>query len=459
VLPLGLIGQGNSPYQSGSAFAGNPLFIDLEDLLAQGLIPAQVLADSRLDLERVDYPHLLADRERLFQRVAERFFKPQDAGLHRDFEEFRARERSWIEDFGLYMALKEVHDGAPWSDWGAELRNRDPGALRSAGERLRARVRDHILRQFLFYRGWDKMRREAQQQGITLIGDLPIFVGHDSADVWAHPELFMLGADGQPTVVAGVPPDYFSPTGQRWGHPHYRWDRMQADGFSWWSDRLRSTLRLVDLLRLDHFRGFEAAWAIPADAPTAEDGHWMPGPGEEFFETIRRQLGRLPLIAEDLGVITPAVEALRDQFELPGMRVLQFAFDGTLDNPFLPHLYPARCVAYTGTHDNNTSRGWFESLTEPERSECLNVLETDPTQVVWDMLRSIWASKAGLAVAPLQDFLELGADARMNHPGLSEGNWAWRAPARAFSPELAERIVALNMRFKRGRQHANCGHQ
>jgi 4-alpha-glucanotransferase len=310
-------------------------------------------------------------------------------------------------------------------------------------------VDDHRLRQFLFFRQWASVRREALDRDITLVGDIPIFVAHDSADVWCAPDLFYLDEAGQPLVVAGVPPDYFSPTGQLWGNPLYRWDRMKASGYDWWIRRFRVVLGMVDFVRLDHFRGFEAYWEVPGDAETAEYGRWVRGPGADFLESVKRALGALPIIAEDLGKITPEVVALRDRFELPGMRILQFAFEGTPDHEFLPHNYPARCVVYTGTHDNDTALGWYQSTGEEHRDFCRRYLAASGEDISWDLIRAAWASVAAWAIVPLQDVLGLGPEARMNFPSRAEGNWGWRLPPGGLTPELAARLRELTFLYGR----------
>jgi 4-alpha-glucanotransferase len=333
--------------------------------------------------------------------------------------------------------------------WEAAIRRREPTALEAARGRLAQSVDDHRLRQFLFFRQWASVRREALDRDITLVGDIPIFVAHDSADVWCAPDLFYLDEAGQPLVVAGVPPDYFSPTGQLWGNPLYRWDRMKASGYDWWIRRFRVVLGMVDFVRLDHFRGFEAYWEVPGDAETAEYGRWVRGPGADFLESVKRALGALPIIAEDLGKITPEVVALRDRFELPGMRILQFAFEGTPDHEFLPHNYPARCVVYTGTHDNDTALGWYQSTGEEHRDFCRRYLAASGEDISWDLIRAAWASVAAWAIVPLQDVLGLGPEARMNFPSRAEGNWGWRLPPGGLTPELAARLRELTFLYGR----------
>jgi 4-alpha-glucanotransferase len=342
------------------------------------------------------------------------------------------------------MALKEAHGGASWTSWEPALRERRPDALSQARRELAEPIRRQLFRQFTFFRQWEDLHAHASRLGIQIIGDIPIFIAHDSSDVWSHPDLFFLDENGRPSVVAGVPPDYFSPTGQRWGNPLYRWRVHKADGYQWWLKRMHAILEMVDIARLDHFRGFAAYWEVPGKAKTAEKGRWVRGPGRHFFQALQDALGELPVIAEDLGVITPDVEALRRRFDLPGMKILQFSFAGGPDDPFLPHNYPKECVVYTGTHDNDTARGWYERVPEEERDFYRRYLDRSGENVAWDLIRASWASVAVLALAPLQDFLNLGNEARMNYPGNPSGNWTWRMPADALQDDLAQRIRELN---------------
>ncbi|MEX2500835.1 MAG: 4-alpha-glucanotransferase [Trueperaceae bacterium] len=446
VMPLGPTGYGDSPYQCFSAFAGNPWLISLVRLQEQGLLEADDLAGANeLGSDRIDYGATIAFRARALDRAADRFEASADADQRADLDAFVRAHEAWLPDFALFMALKEEHDGAPWNDWPAPLRDRDPDAVRDAGERLVRGVRRHQLRQYWFETQWQAVRAHATERGIELLGDLPIFVAYDSADVWSHRELFHLNERGEPTVVAGVPPDYFSATGQRWGNPLYRWDRMHEQDHAWWCRRLRATLRQVDRVRIDHFRGFEAYWEIPADEPTAERGRWVPGPGQALFDALRRDLlagndGELPIVAEDLGVITPEVEALRDRNDLPGMRVLQFAFAGDANDPYLPHRYVANAVVYTGTHDNDTTVGWYRTAPEAERDHVRRYLGRSDADVPWALVRAAQASVADLAVVPLQDALGLDSEARMNVPGRPDGNWSWRFAWRDLPADLAGRL-------------------
>lgn len=426
VLPLGPTGYGDSPYQSFSAFAGNPYLIDVGALAAAGLVADAELDPLRaLPSRRVDFGGLYALKLPLLRRAADAFLA---AGGESEpaFRAFREREAAWLEDFALFMALKEEAGGAPWTSWDRPLRLREPAALADARERLAAEVARQRVWQYWFDAQWSAVKAQAAARGIRVLGDAPIFVALDSADVWAHPELYHLAEDGRPTVVAGVPPDYFSATGQRWGNPLYRWDVLARRGYDWWVSRLRSALERVDLVRIDHFRGFAAYWEVPAEEPTAVRGRWVEGPGADLFATLRRELGGLPVVAEDLGVITPDVEELRDSFGLPGMKVLQFAFAGGPDDPYLPHNYPRDCVVYTGTHDNDTTRAWYETAPEAERDHVRRYLGRPDEEVVAGLVRLAFASVADLAVVPLQDHLGLGSEARMNTPGRESGNWTWR---------------------------------
>jgi 4-alpha-glucanotransferase len=450
ILPLGPTGFGDSPYQSFSAFAGNPLLISLPALADQGLLtPEEVLARPSFSPERVAFGQVFAHKERLLSLAAERFAAGEPRDWRPAYDAFCQENAYWLDDFALFMALKRQHRGAPWTEWPEPLAAREPRALTAAAADLAPEVDAQRFCQFVFFRQWTAVREAARAAGVTIIGDMPIYVAHDSADVWARHELFDLEPDGRPRVVAGVPPDFFSATGQLWGNPLYRWDGLRESGYAWWVERFRQALEMVDLVRLDHFRGFEAYWEVPAEAPTAEPGRWVPGPGADFLRSLRTALGRLPIIAEDLGVITPEVVALRDDFELPGMKVLQFAFSGDPLDEYLPHNFPARCVVYTGTHDNDTSRGWYEQAPEAERGFVRRYLASDGGDIAWDLIRAAWSSVAERAIAPLQDALGLGSEARMNTPGRPEGNWTWRVREAQLTPELAERLAELNFLYGR----------
>ncbi len=441
ILPLGPTGFGDSPYQCFSAFAGNPLLISPELLVEEGLLDAGDLRGAPSgDATRVDFAALIPWKRALLARAARRFAaEAGQGGAAREYERF-CSEHAWLEDFALFMALKEAHRGAPWSAWGRDIARRAPGALERWRARLAAASHEQRFSQFVFHRQWRALRRHAAQRAVRLIGDLPIFVAHDSADVWANRELFSLDERGRPTVVAGVPPDYFSATGQLWGNPLYRWDVLAGRGYDWWIERLRGALELVDVVRIDHFIGFTRYWEVPGTAQDATQGRWVPGPGAALCRALREALGGLPIIAEDLGEVTPEVEALRDAFELPGMRVLQFAFGGDADNPFLPHNYPARCVAYTGTHDNDTALGWFAAAPAEERSFAQRYLARSGEDFAYDAIRAVMSSVAERAIVPVQDVLALGSEARMNRPGVADGNWAWRLAPDALGDWHAARL-------------------
>jgi 4-alpha-glucanotransferase len=451
VLPVGPTGYGDSPYQSTSTFAGNPLLISPDVLAQEGLLRAPQNEVPQFPVDHVDYPAATAWKLRQLSRAWEAFKGGAAPSLRGPFEEFQRREASWLDDFALFLSLKEVHGGRAWTDWPAEQVRRQPEALAEARRRVGEAHSLHKFTQFLFFRQWQALKKYAYDKGIRLIGDIPIFAAPDSADVWANPHLFQLDDQRRPRVVAGVPPDYFSRTGQLWGNPLYDWDAARATHYSWWIARLKAALALVDLVRLDHFRGFEAYWEIPAGRPTAEVGRWVKAPGADFLQTARAALGDLPLIAEDLGLITPEVEALRDQFGLPGMRILQFAFSDP-KNPYLPHNFAPRTVVYTGTHDNDTTLGWFRSASQQER-DCLRryLPLTNEGNAAWDLVRLAWGSVADYAVAPLQDLLGLGTEARMNLPGRPEGNWRWRFRADMLAPWVLDRLAELTDLYNRGR--------
>ena len=455
ILPLGPTGYGDSPYQTFSAFAGNPSLVSPQLLVDDGLLPAPALDDApSFPTDRVDYGRVIPYKRRLLEQAFAHYLRDGSPEARRAVEDFAAANRSWLAPFALFMALKDAHDGRPWTEWEPDIAARESAALARWDEQLAHAIQGHIYSQYLFFQQWARLKGYAAEKGVRIIGDAPIFVAHDSADCWAHRELFYLEPDGQPSVVAGVPPDYFSATGQRWGNPLYRWDVMAADGYAWWIERLRAVLATVDVLRLDHFRGFAGYWAIPGDAPTAERGTWEPGPGAPFFAAVERALGRLPIIAEDLGVITPDVEALRDRYGFPGMTILQFAFGSGPRNPYLPHNFRPASVVYTGTHDNDTTAGWYATATEEERHHAREYLASDGSRIVWDLVRLGLASVADTAITPLQDLLELGSAARMNRPGVPGGNWRWRYSPHALSPELLNRLKALTELFGRANEAA-----
>jgi 4-alpha-glucanotransferase len=437
VLPVCPPDGGGSPYNSPSAFAGSPGLVSADVLAAEGLLKKAELGQPKAKALRA----ALAG----FSRRAPR--EDRD-----DFEAFRVREAAWLSDHSLFCALREAHGGRPWLEWDAPLARRDGGALEAARGRLTQEILCHDFAQWLFARQWEAVRRHAAARGVGLIGDKPIYVSHDSADCWAHQELFFLDGDGRPTAVAGVPPDYFSETGQLWGNPLYRWDEHKATGFAWWTARLKAYAERFDAVRLDHFIAFRNYWEVPAGEKTAVNGRWVQAPGDELFETFRREVPGLEIIAEDLGTLTPPVVALRDKFGFPGMKIAQFSFGGGESE--WPRNWPENCVGYTGTHDNDTARAWFEDggarnagrppeQVERERAAFLRAAGGSADVPSWEMTRLVWRSPARLAVAPMQDLLDLGAETRMNRPGTMDGNWRWRMEAGALSARLSGRLGTM----------------
>lgn len=427
VLPVVPTGYGDSPYQSPSTFAGNLNFLSPEVLAAEGLVSATEVERCELPPGPVNYAAVIPAKKELLTTAYARFRAGDAPALRGPFQQFCEQEAGWLNDYALFIAIKEHLGGIPWWQWPQPLAQREPDALHAIGAKLREAIETHRFGQFLFFRQWDQLRGYAHQRGIHLLGDIPIYVADDSADVWAHPDLFLLDENRRPLFVAGVPPDYFSSTGQLWGNPVYDWNAHRRTVYRWWVARLQATLKLVDLVRVDHFRGIEAYWAVPAGDATAENGRWVPGPRDELLDALRTALGQLPVVAEDLGFITPEVDELRERFHLPGMRVLQFAFGGEVEARFLPHRYSPNLLVTTGTHDNDTTRGWFEKLTADERRAYESYVPEAARDPVWALIRTGWASVANLAFAPLQDFLELGSESRLNTPGVGSGNWVWRA--------------------------------
>jgi len=461
VLPLGPTGYGDSPYAGYSAFAGNTLLISPEKLLEQGLLTdVDLLNIPATSPPRVDFAAAHEIKEALLAKAFANYQHTTDTEFRSEFETFVEQSASWLDDYATFRALKDAHDGKPWYEWEPPVAARTLEAVKRARAELRAQIEAQKFYQFLFFRQWLELKAYCNRHGIQIVGDVPIFVAHDSADVWTNPDQFKLNSDGTPIVVAGVPPDYFSKTGQCWGNPLFNWDRMLADGFKWWIDRVRAVLQLVDIARIDHFRGFAACWEIPGGDKTAEWGRWVEAPGRELFTAIRETLGELPIIAEDLGVITPDVEKLRDDFGFPGMRILQFAFSSDTKNTDLPHNYHQNVVVYTGTHDNDTTVGWFNSVTgegstrtaeeiECERSFCLKYLRTDGKRIHWDFIHAVLASVANTAIVPLQDVLGLGSEARMNLPNSTSGNWLWRFNEKDLTDELASELRELTSLYDR----------
>lgn len=461
VLPLGPTGYGDSPYQCFSAFAGNTLLVSPDLLVEDGLLDRSDLGDApKFSAERVEFGDAINFKNRLLRRAYENFTRTSPPALRAGFESFRRDESAWLADYALFRALKDERGGAAWNTWEPALARREHAALETARERLREETAAQEFYQFLFFRQWLALKTYCHQRRIKIVGDIPIFVAYDSSDVWVNRRLFKLKDDGSPRVVAGVPPDYFSATGQLWGNPLYDWETKQPEVIAWWIERIRATLRLMDVVRIDHFRGFAASWEIPAGDETAVGGRWVASPGRELFAAIRRELGELPIIAEDLGVITPDVEELRDEFGFPGMRILQFAFGSDATNRDLPHNYLRNVCAYTGTHDNDTTVGWFGSVAgrnstrdaaqiERERKYCLDYLNSDGAAINWDFIRAALASVADTAIIPLQDVLGLDSRARMNLPASTAGNWSWRFTSGALTDTIRARLRRLTELYGR----------
>jgi len=449
VLPLGPTGYGNSPYQSLSAFAGNTLLIDPDQLIAAGLLAAKDVVAPHFPEDRVEFESVRQFKEELLGKAYDNFKREPAPELWAEFDSFCRASAWWLDDYALYRALKNEQGGSAWTSWGRELSQREPAALETARAELRDQIAAQKFFQFLFFRQWQALRDYCRARDVRIIGDLPIFVAHDSADVWINREYFKLDESGQPTAVAGVPPDYFSETGQLWGNPVYDWEYTSSAGFRWWIDRVRFALEQFDLLRVDHFRGFAAGWEVPAGDPTAQNGQWISAPGKELFTALTRELGDLPIIAENLGVITPDVEDLRSEFGFPGMRVLQFAFGSDAANVHLPHNYTRDVTVYTGTHDNDTTAGWFAGVNQSERDFCLKYLGSEGRGIHWDFIRAALASVADIAIIPLQDVLGLGNEARMNLPASQSGNWMWRLRSAAINNEAAGSLKELTETYGR----------
>jgi 4-alpha-glucanotransferase len=450
ILPLGPTGFGDSPYQCFSAFAGNPYLVSPVSLLDEGLLKIEHFAD-RPDFPQafVDFGPVIEWKNKLLDRSYAVFTSSRSKKIKQDFETFKQENHWWLPDFALFMAIKEFYSGGSWDYWPKNLRLRQPDALQTFIEAHQDDIERHCYKQFLFFRQWKRVKQYANERNIKIVGDIPFVIAYDSADVWVHPELFYLDKNSLPTVVAGVPPDYFAKTGQLWGNPLYRWSVHKKEGYQWWLDRISFILQSVDIIRLDHFRGFEAYWEIPFGMPTAEIGRWVKGPGKHFFKTVKDKLGSLPIIAEDLGFITPGVEEMRDAFNLPGMKILQFAFADDPDDAFLPHNYPVNCFAYTGTHDNNTILGWYKNASEAEKDFCRRYLGVSGEDISWSLIRSCWQSVAAKVVTSMQDLLSLDEHARMNLPGSDSGNWSWRMPSDGLNDFVKQRLYETNFLFGR----------
>jgi 4-alpha-glucanotransferase len=451
ILPLGNIGPGYSPYMSSSAFAGNNLLIDLNELRELGWLTADdLILYADFNAHKVNYKLVHQYRMSRLRLAASGFFADrQHHGT--EFEAFCAAEQSWLDDYALFMALTEKFNGQEWGQWPPEFAKREKKALSKAREALAAEIGFWQFCQWCFFRQWRKLKHYANSRGVRIIGDMPIFVAYQSADVWSGQHLFELGADNLPTVIAGVPPDYFSETGQRWGNPLFRWPAHEQENYAWWIERMRKSAEMFDIFRIDHFRGFAGYWEIPASEPTAINGRWMPGPGEKLFCAIRKALGKLPIIAEDLGVITPDVVALLKKFGLPGMRVMQFAFGGSSDNAYLPHHFINNMAVYVGTHDNDTSIGWFNSASAHERAFVCKYLRTEGVEINWDLIHAASLSVADIAIHTMQDVLGLDSEHRMNRPGKPDGNWEWRFTWGQVAAEYSDRLYEISA------LHGRCG--
>lgn len=453
VLPLGPTGYDHSPYTMNfSAFAGNPLMVSLEQLVEEGLLEAgEVSPLENAKSDRVEFSRVIPHKTKMLRQAFERF---KAKGANAELDKFSEEQGWWLEDFVLFMALLEANDGKPWSQWERSIARREPEAMAAAAEKLADSVAFHRFVQFKFFQQWMALREYTNGKGIQIIGDVSIYVCHNSSDVWAHPQLFKLDPETlESAYIAGVPPDYFSETGQLWGNPVYDWDKCQASDFDWWISRFKATLQYVDWVRVDHFRGFEAYWQVPASEETAMNGEWVKAPGDAFFEKLAEKLGDLPVLAEDLGIITPEVEALRDRFEFPGMKILMFAFNGDPNNTHLPHNYPTNCIVYSGTHDNDTAIGWWETLQENEKQFLAQYLGYDsPEQIEeinWVLIDTALKSKADLAIVPLQDLLGLGHEARMNDPSKIPGNWRWRyGSSDMLTEQVSDRLGSLTRNYR-----------
>jgi 4-alpha-glucanotransferase len=449
IMPLGPTGYGDSPYSSFSAFAGNPLLVSLQRLVEEGDLDPADVAGTALPEGEAHFGFTFSHKTRLLHKGAERFFRQGREERRQAYGNFHAHQGYWLDDYALFRALRQQFDDQPWNRWPEDIRRRDEAALQFWREELHAPILLHKYAQFIFFEQWFALKEYANSRGIRIFGDIPIYVSFDSVDVWANPHLFYLDQAQNPTLVAGVPPDYFSETGQLWGNPMYRWERMAQQDFSWWLARFRWNLTQADMVRIDHFRGFEACWAVPAKEKTAINGSWVPVPGDELFRRLQKELGQAPIVAEDLGLITPEVEALRDRFAFPGMKVLQFAFGSGPDNPYLPFNIERNSVIYTGTHDNNTTLGWWKSLPTADKEAVRAYLGTSGRDMPWDLIRLAMASVANLCILPLQDVLALDGRARMNTPGQAGGNWQWRYLPQAPTPEIRKRLADMTRTYGR----------
>ncbi len=454
ILPLGPTSFGDSPYQCLSAFAGNPLLISFEKLIEDKVCSEKILSEvPDFSEEKVIYGDVIEYKFKVLESICEEFKTTKNENIQKSFFEFCESEKSWLDEYALFVALKDYYEGKPWNEWEKDISQRKESAIKHFKKILKDEIEFHKFIQFFFFNQWLELKSYANSKGIKIIGDLPIFVAFDSADVWVNRHLFEVSEDGIPLFIAGVPPDYFSPTGQRWGNPHYKWDLMEKDDYKWWRERISSLLKMTDIIRIDHFRGFYNYWKIPGDAPTAEKGEWVLGPGEKFFSTIEKYFGnKPPIIAEDLGKLVPEVYDLRDKFGFPGMKILQFAFGTNGEKKFLPHNFIRNCVVYTGSHDNDTTLGWWNSIQNDgtdTKDFFLDYTGSNGEDICKDMIRLAYSSIADIVIIPLQDFLRLGSEARMNFPGRPNGNWSWRFKWNQINDGLTEEIKRFVDIFER----------
>jgi len=450
VLPLGPTGYGDSPYQSFSSFAGNHYLLSPELLMKQGWLTSLDMDSLGFDPRAVDYGTLIPYKMKLLRKAYTTFSTQATQAEKNRISKFASAHKHWLQDYALFMALKDYHGGKPWTMWPSPLKNREPKALTQIKTVLAGEINFMIFLQYEFFRQWRLLRDYASGAGISIIGDIPIFVAMDSADIWANPELFALGKDGNPTMVAGVPPDYFSETGQLWGNPLYNWDAHKNTGYEWWCQRVAAVLELVDIIRIDHFRGLESYWAVPFGAATAIKGRWLKGPGKAFFAALKAKLGQLPIIAEDLGIITPAVDKLRRSLNLPGMKVLQFAFDPEAVSDYLPHMYDGNLtVVYTGTHDNDTTVGWYSEAPEIQKDYVRRYMNVSGDDIAWDIIRLAFATSAIIAIVPIQDVMSLCQKDRMNRPGCTMGWWRFRYTSDMLHEDYAHRLRYLSELYHR----------
>lgn len=450
VLPLGPTGYGDSPYQSFSSFAGQPLIISPELLIDMGLLSIKDLEPKDWNPQKIDFGPVIIYKMSLLRKAFLNFEKSSESKLLDEFRQFTLKHKEWLEDYALFMAVKDYHGGVIWCEWASDIAFPTKDSLDEWHTKLAREVQYYNFIQFIFFRQWFSLKEYANEKGISIIGDIPIFTAFDSADVWANKELFYLDEKGYPTLVAGVPPDYFSETGQLWGNPLYDWDKHKDTNYKWWVRRIALTLNMVDYLRIDHFRGFEAFWSIPYGSENAVRGEWRKGPYKDLFHELVKVLGDdLHIIAEDLGVITPEVEELRDQFLLPGMKILQFAFESVEENPFLPHQFLQRSVCYTGTHDNDTTLGWYQKADEKSKEKVKRYMNTDGKDISWDFIRTCYGSVSEMAIIPLQDVMSLDSNARMNTPGTTINNWSWRYTPDMLKEDLAAKLLNVSVLYGR----------